>query len=192
MNKFTFVLPDGQLFELKGTADTTREQAERIFNEQLAAGALIGLRRGDTIENVEAKIVDFTLSRLDRGTAGVDDLPLLAINNNGGVDNLPLLAINNNNNGGVDNLPLLAINNNGIISALPIVEAPVQNPINTANFAAQTPVLQGIGPLTAPQVQALKASVAASVNQAADEATQDRGVGKYGFNIPQQIGRAHV
>lgn len=96
MNKFTFVLPDGQLFELKGTADTTREQAERIFNEQLAAGALTGLRRGDTIENVEAKIVDFTLSRLDRGTAGVDDLPLLAINNQ------------------------------GVISALPIVEAPVE------------------------------------------------------------------
>ena len=96
MNKFTFVLPDGQLFELKGTADTTQEQAERIFNEQLAAGALTGLRRGDTIENVEAKIADFTLSRLDRGTAGVDDLPLLAINNQ------------------------------GIISALPIVEAPVE------------------------------------------------------------------
>lgn len=96
MNKFTFVLPDGQLFELKGTATTTREQAERIFNEQLAAGALTGLRRGDTIENVEAKIVDFTLSRLDRGTAGVDELPLLAINNQ------------------------------GIISALPIVEAPVE------------------------------------------------------------------
>ena len=123
MSKFTFVLPDGQLFELKGTADTTREQAERIFNEQLAAGALIGLRRGDTIENVEAKIVDFTLSRLDRGTAGVDDLPLLAINNN------------------------------GIISALPIVEAPVQNPINTANFAARkssaTPFTNGTsGPTT--------------------------------------------
>lgn len=95
MSKFTFVLPDGQLFELNGTSTTTREQAERIFNEQLAAGALTGLRRGDTIENVESKIVDFTLSRLDRGTAGVDDLPLLAINNL------------------------------GIISALPIVEAPV-------------------------------------------------------------------
>ena len=72
MNKFTFVLPDGQLFELNGTAETTQAQAEKIFNEQLAAGALTGLRRGDRIENVEAKIVDFTLSRLDRGTAGVD------------------------------------------------------------------------------------------------------------------------
>lgn len=146
MNKFTFVLPDGQLFELKGTADTTREQAERIFNEQLAAGALTGLRRGDTIENVEAKIVDFTLSRLDRGTAGVDDLPLLAINNQ------------------------------GIISALPIVEAPVENPINVANFVAQTPVLQGVGPLTPPQVQALMAAAAQNPGD---------GVGKYGFTIPQ-------
>ena len=146
MNKFTFVLPDGQLFELKGTADTTREQAERIFNEQLAAGALTGLRRGDTIENVEAKIVDFTLSRLDRGTAGVDDLPLLAINNN------------------------------GIISALPIVEAPIDSPIDVADFLAQTPVLQGIGPLTPPQVQALMAAAAQNPGD---------GVGKYGFTIPQ-------
>ena len=146
MNKFTFVLPDGQLFELKGTATTTREQAERIFNEQLAAGALTGLRRGDTIENVEAKIVDFTLSRLDRGTAGVDDLPLLAINND------------------------------GVISALPIVEAPVESPIDVADFIAQTPVLQGIGPLTPPQVQALMAAAAQNPGD---------GVGKYGFTIPQ-------
>lgn len=146
MNKFTFVLPDGQLFELKGTASTTREQAERIFNEQLAAGALTGLRRGDTIENVEAKIVDFTLSRLDRGTAGVDDLPLLAINNQ------------------------------GVISALPIVEAPIENPIDVADFVAQTPVLQGIGPLTPTQVQALMAAAAQNPGD---------GVGKYGFTIPQ-------
>lgn len=149
MNKFTFVLPDGQLFELKGTATTTREQAERIFNEQLAAGALIGLRRGDTIENVQAKIVDFTLSRLDRGTAGVDELPLLAINNE------------------------------GIISALPIVEAPVENPIDVAKFSAQTPP-GPIGPLTPPQVQAL---MAASVVQ--EPTSTEKGVGKYGFSIPQ-------
>lgn len=149
MNKFTFVLPDGQLFELKGTAETTREQAERIFNEQLAAGALTGLRRGDTIENVEAKIVDFTLSRLDRGTAGVDDLPLLAINNN------------------------------GVISALPIVDAPVENPIDVANFVALTSP-GSIGPLTPPQVQALMAS---SVVQA--PTSTENGVGKYGFSIPQ-------
>ena len=145
MNKFTFVLPDGQLFELKGTADTTREQAERIFNEQLAAGALTGLRRGDTIENVEAKIVDFTLSRLDRGTAGVDDLPLLAINNQ------------------------------GIISALPIVEAPIENPIDVADFLAQTPPAP-VGPLTTPQVQALMAAIANDPGP---------GVGKYGLTIPQ-------
>ena len=145
MNKFTFVLPDGQLFELKGTDTTTREQAERIFNEQLAAGALTGLRRGDTIENVEAKIVDFTLSRLDRGTAGVDDLPLLAINNN------------------------------GIISALPIVETPVESPIDVADFVAQTPPAP-IGPLTGPQVQALMAAAAQNPGQ---------GVGKYGLTIPQ-------
>ena len=146
MSKFTFALPDGQFFELTGTADTTREQAERIFNEQLAAGALTGLRRGDTIENLEAKIVDFTLSRLDRGTAGVDDLPLLAINND------------------------------GIISALPIVEAPVDNPITAADFAAQNPVLQPVGPLTPPQVQALMAAAAQNPGD---------GVGKYGFSIPQ-------
>lgn len=152
MSKFTFVLPDGQIFELTGTATTTREQAERIFNEQLAAGTLIGLRRGDSLENVEAKIVDFTLSRLDRGTAGVDDLPLLAINNA------------------------------GIISALPIVESPVNSPINAADFISINPVLQSIGPLTPTQVQSLMAS---SVIQSPSTALQATGVGKYGFNIPQ-------
>lgn len=147
MSKFTFVLPDGQIFELTGTADTTRAQAEKIFNEQLAAGAFVGLRKGDTIQSPISQLIKFSLGRLDRGTAGVNDLPLVAINNL------------------------------GVISAMPVLSnVPVNNPINTSDFIAQTPVLQGVGPLTPAQVQALMAAAAQNPGD---------GVGKYGFTIPQ-------
>lgn len=91
MANFTFTLPDGKLFKLSGPAGATREQAERIYLQQLAAGALVGLRTGDIIQAPGAEIVKFAESRLDRGTAGVDDLPLLAINNNGIISALPLI-----------------------------------------------------------------------------------------------------
>lgn len=156
MSNFTFSLPNGELFELSGDADLTIAQAEKIFLEQLAAGSLVGFRAGDTLESPESKLIQFNLSRLDRGTAGVADLPLLAINN--------------------DN----------IISALPVLsEEPVTSPINTADYTAQTPVLQSIGPLTPTQIQALKSQIAASVCQHSDEITQEKGIGRYGFNSSQ-------
>lgn len=156
MSNFTFSLPNGELFELSGDADLTVAQAEKIFLEQLAAGSLVGFRPGDTLESAESKLIQFNLSRLDRGTAGTADLPLLAINND------------------------------GIISALPVLaQEPVISPINTADYTAQAPVLQPIGPLTPTQVQALKSQIAASVCQRSSEISQEKGIGRYGFNSSQ-------
>ena len=62
MSKFTFIMPDGQLFTLTGPAGSTQAQAEKIYLEQLQAGALVGLRPGDTLENKTAKIEKFELN----------------------------------------------------------------------------------------------------------------------------------
>lgn len=159
MSKFTFALPDGKFFTLTGPADATVAQAEKIFLEQLAAGAFVGLRSGDTLEPFKTELVKFALSRLDRGTAGTADLPLLAITNG------------------------------GIISALPVLnETPMQDGMTTADYVKVQPapaVAQAVGQLTPTQVQALAAQIATAVDQPADEVSQEKGVGKYGFNLPQ-------
>jgi hypothetical protein len=85
MSKFTFALPNGLLFTLDGPPGATVAQAEKIYLEQLAAGAFVGLRPGDQLQSIESTLIEFTQSRLKRGTAGVPDIPLLALYNNGAL-----------------------------------------------------------------------------------------------------------
>ena len=156
MAKFTFALPNGQFFTLDGPAGATQAQAEKIYLEQLAAGAFIGLRSGDQLQPIETTLIQFTQSRLDRGTAGVPDTPLLAIYNGGVISSLPILA-----------------------------NVPINNGITVADYVDQSTVTEGIGPLSTSQVQAVMAAVAASVCQPADVVTDELGVGKYGLSAQQ-------
>ena len=156
MAKFTFLLPNGQLFTLDGPSGATRAQAEKIYLEQLAAGAFIGLRSGDQLQSRENTAIQFTQSRLDRGTAGVPDTPLLAIYNGGVISSLPVLS-----------------------------SVPINNGITVADYVSQSTVTEGIGPLSTSQVQAVMAAVAASVCQPADVVTDELGVGKYGLSAQQ-------
>jgi hypothetical protein len=163
MAKFTFALPNGQLFVLDGPAGATIEQAEKIYLEQLAAGAFVGLRSGDQLQSLESTLIQFTQSRLDRGTAGVPDIPLLAIYRGGALGS-----------------------NQTIISSLPVLtDVPINNGITVADYVDQTTVTEGIGPLSTSQVQAVMAAIAASVCQPADVVTDELGVGKYGFSAQQ-------
>jgi hypothetical protein len=173
MAKFTFALPNGQLFVLDGPAGSTIEQAEKIYLEQLAAGAFVGLRSGDQLQPLESTLMQFSQSRLDRGTAGVPDIPLLAIYNGGALGGGAL-------GGG-------ALGSNQIIiSSLPVLtDVPINNGITVADYVDQTTVTEGIGPLSTSQVQAVMAAIAASVCQPADVVTDELGVGKYGFSAQQ-------
>lgn len=156
MAKFTFTLPNGQLFTLDGPSGATQAQAEKIYLEQLAAGAFVGLRSGDQLQSRENTAIQFTQSRLDRGTAGVPDTPLLAIYNGGVISSLPVLS-----------------------------SVPINNGITVADYVSQSTVTEGIGPLSTSQVQAVMAAIAASVCQPADVVTDDLGVGKYGLSAQQ-------
>lgn len=156
MNKFTFTQSDGQVFEISGPAGSTREQAEKIFLEQTAAGALVGLRPGDTRENPETTIYKFKLSREDRGTAGVDNLPVLSINSSGSISRLPNLR-----------------------------DVPVDGGINQADFLTLPTVSNSVGLLSSTVVQSLMAQTIKSVDQPADQISQEKGVGIYGCTALQ-------
>ena len=79
MSIFKYTLPSGAEFIVRGPAGATQAQADKIFYEQVAAGSLVGYQPGQTLTSPATIITKFELSRLDRGTAGVDTAPILAI-----------------------------------------------------------------------------------------------------------------
>jgi hypothetical protein len=165
MSRFEYTLPSGAQFQVNGPAGATQLQADQIFYEQVAAGSLVSYEPGQTLTSVATRLTKFELSRLDRGTAGVDTATVLSI-----VQNLP------------------------IISGIPeLVNTPVQSPINQSDIVLARGDSLGptpVGPLTEFQVQTLQAQLAKLVGQPFTEITQDKGIGKFGLNCLQleQVG----
>jgi hypothetical protein len=166
MSQFKYTLPSGAKFTMEAPAGTTQDQADYIFYSQVAAGALVGFVPGQSISSTSSSLAKFTLSRLDRRTAGVDDTVILAI-----VNGLPTV----NNLASVDGFPTL-------------INTPLENPITQANIAAIASTgftAPAIGALSNTQVQALMAQVVNTVNQPATTATDVQGIGQYGFSCQQ-------
>ena len=161
MAQFKYTLPSGKKFTMTAAAGTTQARADYIFYSQVAAGSLVGFVAGQSTGGAKTIATKFVLSRLDRGTAGVDDRVTLAI-----VNGLPTVS-------GIPNL----------------VNVPLINPINQANIAQaavnNTYKAPAIGPLNSNQVQGLLAQVSNFINQPATTMTNNTGVGQYGLNCQQ-------
>jgi len=160
MSIFKYTLPSGSQFTVQTPAGTTQVEADKIFYEQVAAGALVDFVPGQQLTGAESQLVTFGLSRLDRGTAGVPDQVILAI-----ISGLPIVAP----------VPVLT-------------DTPIDNPVNQSDVAKITNGFNDplpIGILTGSQVQALLAQVANSVDQGYDKISQELGIGKFGFDVEQ-------
>jgi len=160
MSQFDYTLPSGATFTMQAPEGTTQAQADKTFYSQVAAGALVGFLPGQSVSGTTSALAKFALSRLDRGTAGVDDTVILAI-----INGLPATA----------SIPSL-------------VNVPLQNPVTQANIAEISGTgftAPAIGSLTSSQTQSLMAQVANNVDQAADVITNETGVGRYGFSCQQ-------
>jgi hypothetical protein len=160
MSQFNYTLPSGAEFTMQAPEGTTQDQADYVFYSQVAAGSLVEFAPGQSISGTTSALVKFELSRLDRGTAGVDNTVILAI-----VNGLPT----------VSNIPSL-------------VNTPLTNPINQADIASIAGTgftAPSIGSLTSDQTLALMAQVANTVDQAADVITDETGVGQYGLSCQQ-------
>ena len=164
MAQFNYTLPSGDTFTMEAPAGTTQDQADYTFYSQVAAGALVGFVPGQSISSTTSSLAKFTLSRLDRGIAGLDDTVILAI-----INGLPTI--------------------NTTTGAIPsLVNTPLTNPITQASIATITGTgftAPAIGSLTSNQTQALMAQIVNIVNQPADVITDDKGVGKYGLSCQQ-------
>jgi hypothetical protein len=157
MSQFEYVLPSGAKFSMQAPAGTTQTQADLIFYGQVAAGALVNFTPGQSVSGSTSALTKFALSRLDRGTAGVDDAVILAIvNGQATAASVPNLI----------DTPLTR----------PVAQSDIVS-ISSTGFTAPT-----IGGLTSEQTQALMAQVANIVNQPATTANNNTGVGRYGLD----------
>ena len=179
---FEYNLPSGSQFRLEAPSGTTQTDADRIFYEQVAAGSLVGYEPGQTLTSVETQLTKFELSRLDRGTAGVDTNPVLAIN-----QGLPITLS--------DTQPLLAV-----LLSLPVPisipnlsEVLLTDPINEADivlikgddFPPSGVGANGTRALSEYQVQKLLAQIANLVDQESDQISAEKGIGRFGFTAYQ-------
>jgi hypothetical protein len=163
---FKYTLPSKAEYQVTAPTGTTQAQSDKIFYEQVAAGTFVGYKKGDRLSHPQTVLNEFGISRLQRGTAGVDDKTLLAV-----ISGLPLVA----------QLPST------------LAQLPVKNPINQTNYIQVTssptgPVglgPTGVGTLSSTQTKALMAQLAATTQGNVDTLTQEIGVGKYGFNCQQ-------
>jgi hypothetical protein len=192
MSQFNYTLPSGAKFTMQAPAGTTQAQADYIFYSQVAAGALVGFKPGQSVSSTSSELAKFTLSRLDRGTAGVSDTVILAIINgmvtiNGKAAVYTKSSINNNT--GTNNSTTYSIATVAPFSNIPsLINVPLQNPVTQADITAISStgfVAPAIGPLTSTQTQALMAQVSNIVDQPATTATDTTGVGKYGLSCLQ-------
>ena len=81
MAQYFYTLPSGAEFTMTVGNDITQAQADYIFYSQVAAGTFIGYSVGQQLTSLPNGQINFELSRLDRGTAGVDDVELAVILN---------------------------------------------------------------------------------------------------------------
>ena len=173
MSVFNYTLPSGSTFRMTAPTGTTQLQADQIFYSQVAAGAFVGYSPGQTLTSATETVTKFALSRLDRGTAGVDTQAIVAI-----VNNIPTV-----------NLVSTAANGVSISQGLPNLTAtPLVNPVGQAdlvNVATGTLAPNPIGPLSSNQVQGILAQISNLVDQPATVMTDDKGVGQYGLSCVQ-------
>ena len=153
---YNYTLPSGARYVVDAPTGTTQAQADFIFYSQVAAGSLVGYTRGQTLSSLGTKLTKFELSRLDRGTAGVDNVAILAI-----------------------------ISGSSIVAQVPsLINVPLKNPITVADFAAVGSTA-AVGPLTPSETQAVIAQIANLVDQPYDEISTEDGIGEYGLGTPQ-------
>ena len=206
---FKYTLPSGAKFTMNAPTGTTQAEADKIFYEQVAAGTFVGYKAGDTLSHPVEALTNFGITRLQRGTAGVKDNTTLAINSG-----LPVIfppgsaGVNRGNNQANTTVTNAALDANtllAITSTLPIVASlpnlssvPIENAITQVNYIQVNSnptvglISQGAVPiagLNSTQIQALMAQLAAAVSQPYNIITQEKGVGRFGFNS-QQLERA--
>lgn len=185
MSIYTFTNPvTGQKFEVETPAAFTEAQARQIFEQQLNAGSLVGLKPGDMINSATqlAGGLKTAVSQVSQSLAGIAGSAQGAIT--GALDKAKQAASALPGQDLLTSAQSVASKTlssiNGAVSNL----APT-NPINMANLAQQAASLVPIQGLSQVDVRAAMSQATNLVGQAANVVTDTKGLGQFGFDATQ-------
>jgi hypothetical protein len=178
MANFSFKLPNGKSFDLKGPPDLTFDQAKAIFDTQADTGALTGLKPGGILSAASqaAKGLTSAISSLGQQASGVIGALGGKISTAAGqIGSLATQALGS----------AKSIAEKTISAVKGAISIPSTDGIDIANFAKQSSALVPIGGLDTAEATGVLAQTKKLVGQAADKITNSKGVGSYGFDIKQ-------
>jgi hypothetical protein len=215
MATFSFTLPNGQPFEVKGPSGLSLEQAKAIFDKQAATGSLVGLKPGmvlsaatqaaqglksaQALVNQAQSSINGALGSIP-GAAGVVGSINSALGAAGGAINGSLSGVSAGLTGAVGT----AVSATGAASIITggaatavntinniIATVPLTNEITITDFAKQIPAVTSIGPLSLPDVTGVLAQAKKLVDQAGSIVTDAKGLGEFGLS-PAQLEAAGI
>lgn len=215
MSGFSFTLPNGKTFEVKGPPSLTKEQAQAIFDQQAKTGALVGFKPGDVLSaatqaanglaSAQAQVgqalsgITGALGAGIAGAAGAVGKISGAVGAAGGALNGALSGISTGLSGAIG--PAVSSVTGAITGATgqlgsvatqaistinkSIAGTAVSVPIDVADFAKQTPALTSIASMTQSTVTGVLAQAKNIVGQSSDVLSNVKGVGEFGLNVGQ-------
>lgn len=182
MASFTFNLPNGQPFEIKGPAGLTFEQAKSIFDKQAATGSLVGFKPGDVLSSATQATSGLAAAQaqLSQTISGVTGAL------GGGISSAvaQVGSVAQNITGTASQIGSAASSAISTITKT-LTSTPVTNGINVADFAKQVPALAPIASLSSSQVTGVLAQAKNLVGQASDVLSNTKGVGSFGLDANQ-------
>lgn len=210
MGSFSFNLPSGQKFEIKGPPNLTLEQAKAIFDKQVSSGSLVGFKPGDVLSaSTQAasglKSAQAMLNQAQSGIIGALGAGIPGSTGTIGQASSALAQAGGALNGSLSNIPGVngaagpAVGNlaSGINQSTNLVTSsiqsinkaittiPVTNPINAADFVKTLPALGTIGNMSQSTVTASMASLTNLTGQKPTTISNTGGVGSFGLDINQ-------
>jgi hypothetical protein len=186
MSKYTFTLPNGKPFEVKGPPGLTLEQARAAFDQQAKTGSLVGLKPGSVLSAATQSAAGLAgaLATVSQAASGITGA--LGAGIPGAAGAIGSLARQVGAAAEVGSVAATAV---GKISQT-LANTPVTAPVDLVNYAKQSESLTAIGTMSQGTVTGVLAQTRNLVGQAGD-VVSSKGVGSYGFDV-SQLERAGV
>jgi hypothetical protein len=220
MSKFTFTLPNGKPFEVKGPPGLSLEQARAAFDQQVKTGSLVGLKPGavlsaatqaagglssaQSILGQAQSAITGALGAGIPGAAGAIGAISRAAGAAGGALNGSLSGIAPGLSGAVGGViaqgatAAAAVSKIGSVASTAVstinrtlASTPLSVPVDLVNYAKQAESLTSIGSMAQGTVTGVLAQTKNLVGQATSAISNAKGVGEFGLDV-SQLERAGV
>lgn len=220
MSKFTFTLPNGKPFEVKGPPGLSLEQARAAFDQQVKTGSLVGLKPGavlsaatqaagglssaQSILGQAQSAITGALGAGIPGAAGAIGAISRAAGAAGGALNGSLSGIASGLSGAVGGViaegatAAAAVSKIGSVASTAVstinrtlASTPLSVPVDLVNYAKQAESLTSIGSMAQGTVTGVLAQTKNLVGQATSAISNAKGVGEFGLDV-SQLERAGV